>query len=199
MNVFAEQGFAGSKIVDIAKRAGVAKGTVYLYFPTKDALLEAAIRRYITPAFSDLARLASAQDRSATEVLCSVIERTYRELACHPVRRSIMQILIAEGGRFPALARFYHDEVLVGAKEMLRAIVRQGAESGEFRRSLLLENPQVLIGPVILATIWELTFSSIEPLELEAHIAAHLDLVLKGLVNPPGERPSDAAPIRRRS
>ncbi len=182
MDVFSERGFVGTRMEDVARRAGVAKGTVYLYFPTKEALLEAAIRKYIAPVFADVERMARSMDGSATDILCALLTRMYTEMVESPMRRAILRILIAEGERFPELPRFYHQEILGGARAMLSAILQRGVEAGEFRHSPVLDQPQVLIGPVMLASVWRLTFEATAPLDVEAHMRAHLDLVLHGIL-----------------
>ncbi len=183
METFAEQGFAGAKIEEIARRAGVAKGTVYVYFATKDALFEAMVRENISPIFERLETLVQASEASAGELLTAIVSRIYTELIDNPARRVIMQILIAEGSRFPHLTEFYHNEVLAKGKHILRTLVSRGIASGEFRPSFPLTNPEVIMAPAIMAAVWKMTFESIAPLNMEHFIASHLDLVLNGLRN----------------
>ncbi len=181
MQEFAEQGFAGARIERIAKRAGVAKGTVYLYFKTKDELFEAAVRENISPMFARLGAMAEAYPGSSAELLTRVIHNAYAELVDKPQRRVILRVLISEGARFPQLTAFYHQEIITGALRLLESIVRRGVASGEFDQTLVLATPQVVMGPAMMAVIWKLTFDDIAPLDLEAFAAAHCDLVLNGL------------------
>ncbi|QDU87046.1 Fatty acid metabolism regulator protein [Pirellulimonas nuda] len=181
MQEFAEQGFAGARIERIARRAGVAKGTVYLYFKTKDELFEAAVRENISPMFARLGALAEAHPGTAAELLTQVIHNAYAELVDKPQRRVILRVLIAEGARFPRLTAFYHQEIITGAVGLLEAIVRRGVATGEFDQTLALATPQVVMGPALMAIVWKLTFDEVAPLDLKAFAAAHCDLVLNGL------------------
>lgn len=190
MESFAEQGFAGTRVEDVARRAGVAKGTVYLYYKDKDELFAAAVRECIAPVFDGLEALDRAGERSASELLTAILARVYSQLAAVPERRALLRMLIAEGPRFPSLTRFYHDTILARARLLLARVVQRGLDSGEFRPGPVLEQPQVLIGPVLLAVVWKLIFEEFSPLDLERHLAAHVDLVLHGLRT----RPDDPSP-----
>ncbi|MGE0607747.1 MAG: TetR/AcrR family transcriptional regulator [Pirellulales bacterium] len=185
VEAFAEQGFAGTKIEDIARRAGVAKGTVYLYFATKDALFEAAVRENISPIFVKLDALASERPTSASQLLTTVIRRVYSELIENPTRRVVMQILITEGSRFPHLLQFYHDEVMAKGKQILRHVIQFGIDAGEFRSSPALAVPEIIMSPAIMAAVWKMSFECISPLDMEQFVAAHIDMVLSGLRKTP--------------
>ncbi len=182
LQAFAENGFAGSKMEDIAERAGVAKGTVYLYFETKDALFEAVVREKISPLFERLDLMTDSVPGSTAELLTAVIDRIYAELIDHPARRVVMKILIAEGSRFPQLTAFYHHEVLSKGKQILRRVVQRGIDSGEFRDTPVLAHPEVIMGPAILAAVWKMTFEQTSPLDIEVFMKAHLDIILHGLL-----------------
>lgn len=181
LQAFAERGFAGTKIEDIAELAGVAKGTVYLYFDTKDALFEAVVRENISPIFDRLESMTLTAPGTAGELLTKLVERLYTELIDHPARRVVMQVLISEGSRFPQLTAFYHDEVIAKGKQILRKLIRRGIDSGEFRATPALTHPEVIIGPVILAAVWKMTFEPSSPLNIKQYMLTHLDIVLNGL------------------
>jgi AcrR family transcriptional regulator len=181
LEAFSRNGFAGTKIEDIAELAGVAKGTVYLYFETKDALFEAVVRENISPIFARLTEMTGVMPSSAGEMLSTVIEHVYRELIDCPARRVIMQILIGEGSRFPQLTAFYYNEVIARGKQILRKIIKHGIDTGEFRATQVLNNPEVIMGPAIMAAVWKMTFEQASPLNLKQFLAAHLDVVLNGL------------------
>ena len=187
LQAFSQNGFAGTKIEDIADLAGVAKGTVYRYFETKELLFEAAVRENISPVFASLGAMANLPVSSrgpmpASELLEAVIRRVYDELVDHPTRRVVMQILITEGSRFPQLTEFYHKEVISKGAAILRKVVKYGIETGEFRSSPILKNPEILMSPAIMATVWKMTFSHVRPLNIKQHIKAHIDLILSGLL-----------------
>lgn len=187
IEAFAEHGFAGATVEDIARRAGVAKGTVYLYFQTKDELFEALVRDEIGPTFSQVGDLVNSLPGSASDVITRVIEHMYSNLVGNERRHTIMRILISEGARFPQLARFYHDEILAGARDLIGAVIARGVASGEFRDTPVQHDPQVIVGPALQAAVWKMAFEDVAPMDLERHRRAHLDLVLNGLRARPGD------------
>ncbi len=189
MEVFAECGFANAKIVDIAKRAGAAKGTVYRYFETKDELFEAVVHHYVSPMFAQIEKRVSFFPGSTTDLLTSVLERVYEQIVNNHERWAIMRILIAEGARFPKLTEFYHREVLAGAQRLMGSIIKRGIDSGEFRDTLAQQYPGVIVGPMLMSAIWKMTFDEIAPLDIKEFAKAHIDLVLNGLRHRPEEEP----------
>lgn len=181
LEVFSEVGFGNAKISDIATRAGAAKGTVYLYFETKEELFEAVVRQFIKPVFAGAQQIAESFPGSATELLTRLIERVYSEMANSPQRRGILRILIAEGGRFPHLAEFYHREIISNVQNLVRGILQRGVDAGEFRPTAVRDFHGVLLGPVMLAAVWKMTFDRFAPLDIESFAQAHIDLILNGL------------------
>ncbi len=183
MEVFCESGFANAKISDIARRAGAAKGTVYLYFKTKDELFEAVVREFIRPVFACTQEIVASFEGSTKELLTVVIERAYSEIVENERRRSIMRILVSEGQRFPNLTAFYHRAIIAGAEQTMRGILKRGIDRGEFRQALAADVPGVVVGPVVMAAIWKMIFESTAPLDLKKFAKAHIDLVLNGLLD----------------
>ena len=178
---FSEQGFAHTTISAIAKRAGAAKGTVYLYFDTKEALFEEAVRQFIKPLFAGLQSTAGQFQGSSRELLTLLIKRVYSEMVETAERRAIMRIVIAEGQRFPHVSEFYYREIIQHAQKMLKRILEQGIASGEFRETLARNFPAVIMGPVMLAAVWKMTFETASPLNVPKYLDAHLDLIMHGL------------------
>lgn len=185
LSVFETHGFAAAKISDIAKQAGVAKGTVYLYFETKDQLFEALVRERIKPTFLNLTSMLDQFEGSATELLRGVIRHFYGNMVASDEKRAIMKILISEGSRFPNLVRFYHREVLAGAEKFMGEIVRRGIASGEFREAFAKSDPRVIMAPALMAAVHHMAFEAVAPLDRERFVAAHIDLVLNGLKTRP--------------
>ncbi|HEY0981608.1 MULTISPECIES: TetR/AcrR family transcriptional regulator [unclassified Schlesneria] len=182
VSVFTEKGFAAAQVQEIATRAGVAKGTVYLYYKTKQEIFEEIVRANVSPVFSKLNDLLHVRQGSAADLLCVVLESLYRELVDVPDRRVVIKVLISEGGQFPELVEFYYREVLQFAEKLLRTLLENGRDAGEFRACPALLEPRVVVGPVILASVWRMTFEKISPLDLPKFVKAHLDLVLNGLL-----------------
>ncbi len=177
---FFEQGFAAARLDFIAERAGVGKGTVYLYFDSKEALFEEAARSIIAPVIERIEGVALAAQGSAESLLRMMIETFYRDVV-GTERRRLLRLLIAEGPRFPRLISFYHDEVVSRGMAALRQILRYGVERGEFANSAALDFPQVLVGPAITSAVWKMLFDEIDPIDLQRYCEAHLEVILQGL------------------
>ncbi|MCC7336455.1 MAG: TetR/AcrR family transcriptional regulator [Pirellulaceae bacterium] len=178
---FSENGFAGAKIEAIAARAGVAKGTVYLYYATKEELFEAIVRDRVSPVFKIVSGMVKLWPGSQTALLKQIIPRFYSEIVENDMRRMILKTLISESDRFEQLAKFYHKEILVPARKMLKNIVRNGIKNGEFRDAPIAIEPLVLVGPALTAAIWKMTFERAEKLDTKRWLDAHVDLVVHGL------------------
>lgn len=181
MDELAEKGFADAKIQEIAARAGVAKGTVYLYFETKEQLFEAIVRDRIKPVFEQVQNMADHWTGPIAELLAEIIQRFYAEMIENEQRRMILKTLISESGRFSELASFYHREVIVGAREMLRNLIERGIEQGEFRPTPISKEPAVIMGPAMFAAVWKMTFDDTEKLKTKQFLQAHIDLIVHGL------------------
>ena len=180
---FSENGFANAKIQSIATRADVAKGTVYLYYTTKEEIFEAIVRDRIQPVFAVATAMSEQWQGSQAELLRQIITHFYGQMIENEERRMILKTLISEGERFGELAAFYHREILVGARKMLRELIRKGIESGEFRDGAYAKEPMILVGPAIFAAIWKMTFDSVEKLNTRRWLDAHIDTILQGVVD----------------
>lgn len=180
---FAENGFANAKIQSIATRAGVAKGTVYLYYATKEEIFEAIVRDRIQPVFAMASAMSEQWQGTQADLLRQIVTHFYGQMIENDERRMILKTLISEGGRFSELAAFYHREILVGARKMLRELIRRGIEAGEFRDGAYAKEPMILVGPAIFAAVWKMTFDSVEKLNTKRWLEAHLDVILRGVAN----------------
>lgn len=179
---FSENGFAGAKIEAIAARAGVAKGTVYLYYATKEELFEAIVRDRVSPVFQIISGIVKLWPGSQAALLKKIVTRFYSEIVENDLRRMILKTLISESDRFEQLAKFYHKEILVPARKMLENIVRNGISRGEFRDTPIVNEPLVLVGPALTAAVWKMTFEGSEKLNTKRWLEAHVDLVVHGLI-----------------
>lgn len=178
---FAEKGFAGTRMEDIAARADVVKGTIYLYFDNKEALFREAIRSRIEPTISDMKGVVDAWPGDTESLLRLVFRTLYEKLVLGDIR-VILRILVSEGPRFPEIVEFYHAHTVKAGKAMLETILKRGVERGEFRDDLPVDQPIVVVAPAIAAALWRLTFEPHDPLDIDAYSAAHADIVLNGLL-----------------
>lgn len=182
METFLKVGYARAKVIDIAKKAGAAKGTVYLYFKTKDQLFEAVVRRFLGPLVSLMDDYVSNFEGSSQELLRGAVLHCYEQLAENPTRRAILRILISEGHRFPYLVEVYHKNVVSVALETMSRIIDRGVQGGEFRNTAIKDFPQVIVGPVMMSAIWKMTFENVAPLDVKKLAESHLEMLFNGLL-----------------
>ena len=186
LDCFAERGFAATRMDDVAARAGVTKGTVYLYFKTKEELFKALVRSELLPNIERLEAAAAADVPAAV-----LIERLLAVWAAQvvPSRVSVLpKLMIAEAGNFPELAKFYLHEVVHRALALLRSVLRRGVEAGEFRPVDADHVAYCVLAPLLFSVLWRHSFEPHDeaPLDTAALCRAHLDTLLHGL-RPPTE------------
>jgi AcrR family transcriptional regulator len=190
---FSAHGFAATRLDDVARRAGVAKGTIYLHFKNKEVLFQAVVRSLIRPLFEEFGGAAGEFGGSAEDLLRQFLSRLYAGLVRSEKARRIVRLLIAESGNFPQVAEIYRREVIEPGLGAIRLVLDKGCGSGEFERTRARDFPQILLAPAILAVVWMLVVGKRQPLDLDAYFAAHLEFVLRALKLPPGSR-KPAAP-----
>lgn len=178
--VFSRVGFAAAKMDDVAKEAGVSKGTVYLYFESKEHLFEEMVKANMAPLMSEVAENLQRPNLSATDRLKAHMRFFYTKVI-DTNRRQIMRLIMAEGPNFPHLAQFYHKNILSRGQAVIQAIIQQGVESGEFRKLEGQWLAQNIAAGALVAGIWKLVFDPFQPLDLDAYFDTHVDLVMNGL------------------
>ena len=188
MAEFAEKGFAGARLSDVATRAGIAKGTIYLYFESKEKLFEAVVETKIRSTITEVETMIAGYQGSSDTLLHIIISKLYQEMVLSD-KSELMRIIIGEGRRFPEVAKFYYDTVIKNGMEVMTALVQRGIDRGEFRQSAAAEYPRLIMAPAVMATIWRLTFNEFEEIDTDMVMAAHLDLVLNGLKTGRGDQP----------
>ena len=176
MDEFIAQGFAATRLDDVAKRAGVAKGTIYLHFKDKEALFEELIRTAIVPLVNRLPRGRRRQARSVRDMI-EGFARTFIHEVTTTRRGDIVRLIVAEGPRFPAIADFYYREVVSKGLAGMRALIELGIASGEIKHKNLAHFPQILVAPAMIAVIWQSLFSKHAPLDANEMFRVHLDLI----------------------
>ena len=175
--VFAAEGFAASKLDDVADKAGVAKGTIYLYFRDKEDLFEQIVRDAVGPVISQLESIAQAPDLPADLVLKALFDLFRTEVLETP-RKYVLRLVITEAPRFPALAEFYHREVVSRGLSHIGQLLRRFSAKGELATARAANFPQLVFAPLLMAVIWDSLFARIDPLDVEGLLAAHRELLL---------------------
>jgi AcrR family transcriptional regulator len=176
LDEFSARGFAATRLDDVAKRADVAKGTIYLHFKDKESLFQELIRSKMAPVVGTL-EATFAADLPLRMVIEKAIDVFVREVyGSH--RKHLIRLIISEGPRFPALAEFYYREVLSRILKSVRGLLRRAYERGELADETLIRFPQLIGAPGIIAIIWSGLFDRFEPLDVRAMMRAHFDRLL---------------------
>jgi AcrR family transcriptional regulator len=174
LDEFSARGFAATRLDDVAQRAGVAKGTIYLYFRDKESLFQELIRTMLTPLVGTIEAMGKA------DLPISALAEHFADLFVREVyktrRKDVIRLMIAEGPRFPNLAEFYYREVLSRIVAAVRAIIARAAARGEASAGLV-DYPQILAAPGLVAIIWSGLFERFEPLDVRAMMKTHLALL----------------------
>lgn len=173
---FTEKGFAATRLEDIASRAGVGKGTIYLRFPDKQALFEAIIRQQIFPVIEAISAPA-VPGESVHAFLSRVMLPLAQDLTTSP-RAAVIRMVIAEASRFPNLAAFYFENIVGPGLKRLQTLLRRAARAGELRDPQLARYPQLVIAPLLMAVLWSGLFDRFATLDVAAMVRAHLDHLL---------------------
>lgn len=177
---FSDKGFDATRLDDVARNAGISKGTIYLYFDSKEALFEGVIRRWIVPRVAAVESLLETHEGSVEDLLRAQVRTIYREMAGSNLRQ-ILRLMIAEGPRFPHLVDFYFNTVIKRGLGVLGRTITLGVERGEFRETALPDYPQAVMAPAMIAAIWKLLFDAHHELDIDALYETHFDILMNGL------------------
>ena len=180
---FAERGYGGARMAAVAERAGIAKGLIYHYVPSKQALFSATVRACTQPAFEAAERQVADCTGSARDLLAALLAIAYERVSGQPRERALFKLIITEAERFPELAAFYRDEVLARSVAIVDAVLQAGVASGEFRPAVasMPGLAEVVLAPAIVAGVWRMIMAKDDAPDPLAMQLAHLDLLLGGL------------------
>jgi AcrR family transcriptional regulator len=182
LSVFAEKGFAAARMDDIATRARVSKGTIYLYFPSKEAVFRALVQATLARRVADLAEVARSHKGPIASLIRELILR-FGHLVATSDLVVLPKMVIAEAGNFPDLARIYREEVVERGLALLEGLMKAGMERGEFRKMPVNHAARLCVAPLLLAAIWRTTFARLDatPYDYAGLIEAHVTTLLRGL------------------
>ncbi len=176
LHEFSAAGFAATRLDDVARRAGVAKGTIYLYFKDKEALFQDLIRFNLMPVMGAF-EAALKSDLPLRTIVDQAIEIFVREIyGTH--RKEVMRLIITEGARFPSLAEFYYREVLAPMLAVVRARLTRALDRGEIKDKTLIRFPQVIGAASVMVVVWHGLFDRFEPLDVRAILRLHFEGLL---------------------
>ena len=185
LRLFADRGFAATKLEDVAAAAGIGKGTIYLYFPTKEDLFRSVVRQAVLPNLEAVAALTQAPDLPAADMLRAIAERFL--LLLDTDLTAIPKLVVAESGNFPALSQFYAEEVVLKGMALIRGILARGIQRGEFRPIDLDGALPLFSAPLLLLLLWKHSLGRHTDIQFNPRlvVATHLDILLRGLAPDP--------------
>jgi len=188
---FAERGFAATRLDDVAARAGVTKGTLYLYFRNKEELFKAVVRQELLPTIERAEAMVAESTAPSMVVLEQLIELFSRIIGSR--LSAIPKLVLTEAGNFPDLARFYLEEVVDRGTRLLRSILERGIAAGELRAIDTESAVMCVLAPLLLAALWRhsLERHAGRTLDIDALCRTHLALLRSGLAAEPAAKPSD--------
>jgi AcrR family transcriptional regulator len=177
LDEFCARGFAATRIDDVAARAGVAKGTIYLYFDDKEALFREIVTTMLVPLVAVLE--APPPDLPVRDVITRFMELFVREIYSTE-RRNVLRLVMTEGQRFPELAEFHYRNVVERALAAMRALLARARERGELKDDTLVRFPQLIVAPGMVAIVWSGLFDRFAPLDVDAMMRAHVATLFEG-------------------
>lgn len=186
LELFVEHGFAATRMEAIARRAGVTKGTLYLYFPGKEDLFRAVVTQNVLPNLELIERLAAEHTGSAAELLGLLVRRSW-ELMQTSRTRFVPKLLLAEGKNFPELAKFYVEEVVQRVRRIFAGVIERGIASGEFREVNAITASKLLLAPLHNLTTWRQSLMAFDPVQwdFDQYVELHIEIFLRGLARNP--------------
>ena len=181
LRLFADRGYAATRLDDVAAAAGIGKGTIYLYFTNKEELFQSVVRQHLIPRLEAAEALLDGYTGSAADLF-----RAAAKLAASAVASdltAIPKLVVTEAGNFPAIARFYGDEVVKRAVRLISRVLAYGAARGEFRPADPALLIPVIVGPVLMTALWKHSLARHTDMQLspEKIFEAHVEILLRGL------------------
>lgn len=185
LDLFAEKGYAAARLDDVAQRAGVSKGTLYLYFDSKEDLFKAVVRQGLVPALVEAEKLVDQFDGSAADLFRQIVLGWWQLIGDSRLS-AIPKIMISEARNFPEIADFYYEEVIErGTRLFVRALER-GVATGEFRDVDVRYATRVLSSPLVMLAVWKHSLGCCEREQADPQVflETYLDIALRGLATP---------------
>lgn len=182
LEVFAAKGFAAAKLDEIAARAGISKGALYLYFETKEDIFRAVVREAVVPNIDMIETLLAQAAIPFPDLLRLAVGRIATVIGTSRLG-AVAKLVVGESRNFPELARVWHDEVVSRALGAMTAALAKAQERGDVRPGDPRLQAFSIVGPMLLGVIWQETFTPVgaPPVDLEVLALQHCETVLTGL------------------
>ncbi|MBT9470254.1 MAG: TetR/AcrR family transcriptional regulator [Pseudomonadota bacterium] len=187
LEVFAEKGFAAARLEDIAKRAGVSKGAIYLYFATKEDIFRAVVEQGVAPNLSAVQNILANASADFPVLLRGLVKVLAGVVATTPVG-GIVKMVIGESRNFPELAQAWHDQLVRPALAAMTQAIAAAQARGELRSGDPRLHAISLISPLLVGVVWRETFLPVgaEPIDIPALAEQHVELWLRGMLTKSG-------------
>lgn len=182
LNLFVEKGFAATRLEDVAQHAGVSKGTLYLYFDSKEALFKAVIQEGIVPVMAENEAIAAQHSGSSFDLLEKLLRNWWQRIG-QTGFAGIPKLMVAEARNFPEVAHFYYENVIKRGRALVGAALERGMASGEFRRLDVETTIDVIIAPILMLLVWRYSMACCQSSEGDSglYLQIHVDLLRQGL------------------
>jgi AcrR family transcriptional regulator len=182
LELFVERGYAATRLDDVAAKAGVSKGTLYLYFSSKEDLFKAVVREGIVPAIERGEKLFEEHTGSVADLISDLIQGWWESIGSTRLA-GIPKLMISESGNFPEIAQFYYQEVISRGHRLVGSALRRGMEKGEFRKLDVEYTVRLILAPLVMLAVWRFSFDICDSncLEPKKYLEQHIDIVLNGL------------------
>lgn len=177
---FAEHGFERTTLNRIAKAAGISKGTIYLYFDSKEALFEEAIKTYVLNVMEAVDADITGMDGNTEALIRKLMARVYEHMVSSHAA-TIIRILVVEGHRLPDLVQRYHDTAITKGLTVLKRFLARGVERGEIKEGPMTKVPELLVAPIMFYVINQMVFSAHKSLDKDAFFEGHVDMITRAL------------------
>ena len=193
LDVFVERGFAAARLEEVARRAGITKGTLYLYFDSKAALFKAVVRETIVAALTRASETVDRHTGSAAELFAQLLRETWEVMGSARLS-GLPKLVLSEARNFPEVAQFWYEEVVRPGHDLFGRVLRRGIERGEFRRVDVRLAVRLALAPLLHALVWQhsLQYCVAEPFDVERYVDAHIDTFLHGVANAPASESTHA-------
>ena len=180
--LFVEKGFSATRLEDVASRAGVSKGTLYLYFDSKEALFKAVIQEGILPVVAENEAIAAKHQGSSFDLLEKLLDNWWGKIGLTDFA-GIPKLMVAEARNFPEVARFYYENVICRGRALVGAALERGMASGEFRRMEVETTIDVVIAPILMLLIWRFSMACCQNGESDSrlYLQIHMNILRQGL------------------
>lgn len=183
LDLFVERGYAATRLDDVAAKAGVSKGTLYLYFTNKEELFKAVVRENVLPVIGEAEGMVDAYEGASAGLFRDIALGWWARIG-NTKLSGITKLIMAESGNFPEVAQFYHDEVITRGNAMITRMLERGIERGEFRAVDVTQAMNVVIAPMLMLMMWKHSFGACAcgPISADEYLDTFIDLVLNGLM-----------------